>query len=156
MHLTCHCLACDRLVHVDVASAASAWTCPQCGHPRTYTPWPADAPGPCCNCGNSDLWRQKDFPQRLGLLMVAAGAVSSSIAWGFHRPVLALSILGAFAAVDMLLYWIMPDVLVCYRCRARHRTAATNDAVGPYNHELGERYRQERLQLEQAAAKRAV
>lgn len=84
--------------------------------------------------------------------MVALGAIASSIAWADHRPVLALSILGAFALLDMVLYWIMPDVLVCYRCRARHRVAGTGGGFGPYNHELGERYRQERLRVEQHAS----
>lgn len=84
--------------------------------------------------------------------MVALGAILSSIAWAYHRPVLALSILGAFAIVDMVLFWVMPDVLVCYRCRARHRVTPQDGTFGPYDHELGERYRQERLRLEQGAA----
>ena len=83
--------------------------------------------------------------------MVALGAVLSSIAWAYHYPVLALSILGAFALIDMVLFWIMPDVLVCYRCQARHQVATSDAEFGPYDHELGERYRQERLRVEQGA-----
>lgn len=80
--------------------------------------------------------------------MVALAAVLSSIAWGFHRPILALSILTGFALLDMALYVLMPDVLVCYRCRARHRHVSAGAGFTAYNHELGERYRQERLRLE--------
>lgn len=88
----------------------------------------------------------------MGLLMVACGAVFSSIAWAYHRPILALSILAAFGMIDMVLFWIMPDVLVCYRCRARHRISTDTEAFRPYDHELGERYRQERIRLEQEQA----
>lgn len=127
-------------------------TCSHCGLERTI---PANAvengmPTRCLGCGNTDLWRQKDFPQRIGLGMVALGAILSSIAWGYHRPILALSILVGFAITDMVLFWVMPDVLVCYRCRARHRVSAAGESFSPYNHEVGERYRQERIRLEQA------
>lgn len=87
--------------------------------------------------------------------MVALGAVISSIAWGYHRPILALSILAGFALLDMVLFWVMPDVLVCYRCRARHRVASPAGTFQPYNHELGERYRQERIRFEQESSGRA-
>jgi hypothetical protein len=77
------------------------------------------------------------------------GAISSSIAWGYHRPVLALSILMAFALLDMILYLVMPDVLVCYRCQARHHQTEVG-GHGGFNHELAERYRQERIRLRQS------
>jgi hypothetical protein len=109
----------------------------------------AAAPSQCLRCGNPDLWRQKDFPQWLGLLFVGAGAISSSIAWGYHRPVLALGILMGFALLDMALYWVMPDVLVCYRCQTRHHAADVSGHAA-FNHELAERYRQERLRLERS------
>lgn len=107
-----------------------------------------DKPVRCLGCGNEDLWRQKDFPQGLGFVMVLLGAVLSSIAWAYHYPVLAMSILAGFALVDMVLYWLMPDVLVCYRCRARHHVGVADGTFEAYDHELGERYRQEKLRME--------
>jgi hypothetical protein len=79
--------------------------------------------------------------------MVALGAVLSSIAWGFHYPGLALGILAGFGLLDMACYALMPDVLVCYRCRARHHVEKGSSDIASYDHELGERYRQERLRL---------
>lgn len=149
MRLTCHCPACEAAIGLEVDTTPASIVCPQCGHTRAIAADALAAAGPtrCLGCGNADLWRQKDFPQRVGLLMVALGAILSSIAWAYHWPILALSILGGFAIVDMVLFWVMPDVLVCYRCRARHRVTLPEGTFGPYDHEVGERYRQERLRL---------
>jgi len=94
----------------------------------------------CRVCGCDDLWRQKDFPPSVGIFFVAMGALFSTIAWAWHRPVLALSILMGFALVDLLLYTFMSDMLVCYRCRARHRRTAMQDEHPAFNLELNERY----------------
>lgn len=82
--------------------------------------------------------------------MVILGAVLSSIAWWYHRPLTALGILMGFALLDLVLFVVMPDVLVCYRCRARHRGAGADSEHGGFDHELAERYRQEQLRLKQA------
>ncbi len=113
-------------------------------------------PSHCLICGNNDLWRQKNFPQVIGLTMVAAGATLSSIAWWYHRPVWALGILMAFAAIDLLLYAFMPDVLVCYRCRSRHSSDADLSEHPTFDHETAERYRQEQLRLEQLRLEEAT
>jgi hypothetical protein len=150
MKLTFHCPACAVANRIEVVAATTRFACAACGREQKIAADQvvAGLPRQCLCCGNADLWRQKDFPQRLGILMVVLGAVLSSIAWGYHHPVLALSILAGFALVDMLLFWLMPDVLVCYRCRARHRVGADVEGFSGYDHELGERYRQERLRLE--------
>lgn len=151
MQLTCHCPACYQPLQLEVGDLPREVVCTACGHARTIAADAvvSDTPTRCLGCGNGDLWRQKDFPARLGLLMVALGAILSSIAYAYYRPVIALSILAAFAIADMVLFWVMPDVLVCYRCGARHRVAAPPESFQPYDHELGERYRQERLRVEQ-------
>ncbi len=94
----------------------------------------------CRVCGCDDLWRQKDFPPALGLLFVGMGIVFSSLAWAWHRPVLAIGILMAFALVDLLLYTFMGDMLVCYRCRARHRQTPLQEEHPPFSLEISERY----------------
>ncbi len=44
----------------------------------------------------------------------------------------------------LVLFAVLPDVLVCYRCRARHRTAGGDDRT-TFDLETAERYRQERI-----------
>jgi len=115
----------------------------------------SDPPANCLVCGNADLWRQKDFPQLLGLVLVAAGAVLSSIAWYFHWPKTALGLLMAFALADMVVFVVMPDVLVCYRCKARHHHLQSSSAEHPgFSHETAERYRQEELRRLEAQRSR--
>ncbi len=96
----------------------------------------------CRICGCEDLWRQKDFPPGLGLFFVAMGIILSSLAWSYHRPTMALGVLMSFALVDLLLYTFMGDMLVCYRCRSRHRRTAMDEAHSKFDLETAERYRQ--------------
>jgi hypothetical protein len=84
--------------------------------------------------------------------MVALGALLSTIAITFYYPATALGILLAFALVDLLLYVLMPDVLVCYRCQSRHRHTQPGESVPRFNLETAERYRQEAARLTQNRA----
>jgi hypothetical protein len=130
----------------------SALTCDGCHWSRPYQADDLSAAGPrrCLVCGCDDLWRQKDFPQRLGVAMVALGAVLSTIAVALYMPATALGVLLAFALVDLLLFTFMKDVLVCYRCHARYRDAVLKDDHPRFNLETAERYRQEAARLEEA------
>jgi hypothetical protein len=110
-------------------------------------------PEHCLVCGCHDLWRQKDFPQGAGLLMVGLAIVSSTIAYALWRPILALGILMFFALIDAAIYALMRDVLVCYRCRARHGGFLPAAAHPTFDLETAERYRQERLRLEALAGR---
>lgn len=126
--------------------------CVACGWSRACAAedFQKDEPTRCLVCGCHDLWRQKDFPQRLGLLMVAAGIVFSTIAYALWYPVLALGILMFFALIDFLLFAFMRDVLVCYRCGARHGGFEPTAEHSVFQLEVAERYRQERIRLESA------
>lgn len=80
--------------------------------------------------------------------MVGMGIVLSTIAIAYMRPVLALAILMGFALLDMLLFAIMPDRLVCYRCHAHYRGLGKLGQHAVFDLELNERYRQEAARLE--------
>ena len=151
MKLTFLCPSCQAPNRSRLADDQRTIACAACDYHRDVPEdqFSDDKAKSCVVCSNPDLWRQKDFPQSLGILMVALGAIFSSIAWYYHRPVIALSILAAFGVLDMILYIVMPDVLVCYRCRSRHGVTEADESFSGYDHELGERYRQERLRLEQ-------
>jgi hypothetical protein len=99
----------------------------------------------CLVCGCNDLWRQKNFSSRVGLLMVGAAILFSTIAYALWQPVLALGILMGFALIDALLYLFMRDVSVCYRCGARHAGFDPAGSHETFDLEVAERYRQERL-----------
>lgn len=107
----------------------------------------------CALCGCQDLWRQKDFPQSLGIGMVVIGAILSTIAFANYQPLLAIAILGGFALIDMLLYAFMNDVLVCYRCQARYRRFDPAAAFPQFNLETAERYRQTAARLKDSSSR---
>lgn len=150
-----HCPGCQTNQRLDLADDITNIACPACQWERTFS---SDSiaegnPKVCLICGCGDLWRQKDFPQGAGLILVAVGASLSTIAWYLVYPLLAIGILMGFALIDMLLFWLMGDVLVCYRCAARFEATPTDNANISFDHELGEKYRQEAIRLEQAVKK---
>src|SRR5262249_39366434 len=125
MRILFQCPACGHSRLVEVSPEAASLECDGCHwhRPLRTQDFEGGLPRRCLVCGCDDLWRQKDFPQRLGLAMVALGAVLSTIAWAYYEPAIALGILLAFALADMVLFVVMKDVLVCYRCHARYRDA---------------------------------
>lgn len=141
--------------------------CPVCQQRRRAAPEPVEA-AVCCGecqwkrdeggldfanghlcrcrvCGCGDLWRQKDFPPALGLALVATAAILSCIAWAFYKPAVAIGILMFAGLIDMVLYTMMGDMLVCYRCGARHRRTTISDEHPRFDLETAERYRQQDL-----------
>lgn len=148
MHVTFRCPNCDQSQRSHDCHAGGAVKC-GCGwtKPISANDITGEAPNHCLVCGTLDLWRQKDFPPSLGLLFVVIGIVTSSIAIYDHQPVWAIGILMALALLDMLLFVVMSDVLVCYRCQARHGKVDLTGRVA-YDHGLGERYRQEEIRMQ--------
>jgi len=151
MRIDFHCPKCLKADAAEVAANADSLSCSHCGWTRA---WPAgesvNPPAHCLVCGCEDLWRQKDFPAQLGVAIVGAGILFSTLATAWMRPVLAIGILMAFALVDMLLFVFMRDALVCYRCHARFRQAAIDARHPKFQLEVNERYRQEAIRLNQA------
>ncbi len=102
-------------------------------------------------CGCNDLWRQKDFPQKVGVAIVGVGIVLSTIAYYNYWYKAAIAVLIGFALLDLFLFWFMADVLVCYRCGAAHRGTNLEDESHPaFDLEIAERYRQQALRLAEA------
>lgn len=129
--------------------------CPACGW---FAPIPAERlsagkPNGCVVCGCQDLWRQKDFPQRIGVLFVAAGAVLSTIAWAWYKPLWAFGILMFFAALDLIFFALMRDVLVCYRCNARYKRVRNVHESPSFDLGTLEKYRNEAHRLKTSSMK---
>lgn len=142
MHIIFQCPACVKRTICQPEPVTGPVSCGHCNWSRNEAA--DDFDGEYCRrcriCGCNDLWRQKDFPPALGLTFVVIGGVLSTIAWGWHEPEWALGILMFFALVDLVLYTVMNDMLVCYRCRARHRKTLLDDEYAAFDLELNERY----------------
>lgn len=160
MQLVFRCPRCSHPQRAEAVERSPILICQECGWDRPIPPATVEGGHPtrCLVCGCDDLWRQKDFPQSLGILMVGLGILLSTIAWAKMEPAIAIGILMGFALIDMVLYAVMPDVLVCYRCASRHRHSSPPGDHPKFDLEVHERYRQEAIRLdeaEKAAAQRA-
>jgi hypothetical protein len=149
MQVVFHCPGCEQARRTSVTADSGIVRCEACtwSRPLREGDVAGGVPRRCVVCDCGDLWRQKDFPQRLGLAMVALGAILSTIAWAYHLPATALGVLLAFALADLLLFAFMKDVLVCYRCQARYRHAELGEDYPRFSLETAERYRQEAARL---------
>jgi hypothetical protein len=146
------CPHCQEQTRLALDASARVVHCAHCAWSRPVADgvFVEGVPGECLICGCQDLWKQRDFSPKLGLAIVATAAVLSTIAWAYMRPVLAIGILMGFGGLDFVLYAIMPDVLVCYRCAARYRETALPDTIPRFDLEVAERYRQESIRLKKS------
>jgi len=150
-HIIFHCPVCQKRRLTSPEPATGAVSCDECQWNRNegagdFTDGNLTR---CRICGCEDLSRQKDFPPALGLALVATAAILSCIAYASYREVLALGILMVAALIDMVLYSFMGDMLVCYRCGARHRRTKMDEQHPRFDLETAERYRQQELRKQQ-------
>lgn len=153
MELTYVCPGCQTIGRLGNLEAAKTATCARCGKARELNTAAVRDGGlaACAWCSTEDLYIQKDFPHALGLAIVVAGFVVSSVFWYLYMPLSALAVLLGSAALDLLLYYLVPDVTICYRCLSQHRGPGSNPGGrhAPFDLAIGERYRQERLRVEE-------
>ena len=154
MTITFACPRCQRSGRVDLAAGACALECPHCG---IELPIPPDAIGNgelrhCLACPSVDLFVRKDFPQRLGVAIVVLGFAMSCVTWWNYWLYATFGVLFATALVDVLLFALVDDALVCYRCGAEYRQLESMAAHGPFSLDTHERYRQQAARLAQAHA----
>jgi hypothetical protein len=87
----------------------------------------------CLACGHPELYTQRDFPRSLGLAVVIVAAALA--------PFTAYLSLFAAALLDLLLYWRVRRVVVCYVCGARHRGFEENPRHPRFDLTIAERLR---------------
>jgi hypothetical protein len=110
----------------------------------------------CPWCATPDLYLQKDFPQGLGLLILVIGFAISTVFWYYQMPLWTFGVLLASVALDWWFYYRVGDVTICYRCLCQIRgLSAGGTRFRPFDLAVGERYRQERLRIEELQQARA-
>ena len=97
----------------------------------------------CPACGCRDLFIRKDFPQKLGLAIVVIAAVAFLVlAASRQRFWLGAIVLLAAVVADAVMYFFLPRITVCYRCRAEFRDRPINPAHQGFELGVAEKYRQ--------------
>jgi len=145
MNVAFTCPNCNHHVCADVAPGDATFACPGCHRPIAV---PDDAFDGgqlrrCLVCPSTDLYVRKDFPQRLGVGIVAVGIIGSCITWAMSELIATFAVLFATALVDVVLYLVVRDALMCYRCGAVYRTVEGMSRHGPFSLETHERHRQQ-------------
>ena len=78
--------------------------------------------GRCPECGCRDLFIRKDFPQKLGLaVVIVAGVLFLALAARPATFFIGVWVLAVSVLVDGVLFFFVPKITVCYRCRAEFR-----------------------------------
>jgi hypothetical protein len=87
----------------------------------------------CPACGSTQLYVQRDFNQRAGLAVVIVGAALAPFTPYY-------SSLFAAAAIDAVLYAVLPEITVCYRCHAHFRGFRRNPRHTAFDLHTAEQY----------------
>lgn len=149
MNLTFACPQCEETARIDLPPDAERLTCPHCQttiqtHPRSLVDSQLQR---CLVCPSRDVYLRKDFPQRLGVLIVVLGFAASTVTWAYSRPIWTFAILFATALVDVVLYLVMPNAVSCYHCGAQYRGLPQSDGYAGFDLETHERHRQQKLRI---------
>ena len=97
----------------------------------------------CLVCPSTELFVRKNFPQRLGVAIVVIGLAMSCISWAYRDLFWTFAILFSTALLDVILFFVVPDCLTCYRCGARYTGTEEMSHFGNFNLETHEKYRQQ-------------
>lgn len=153
MNVTFSCPACDCGARQEFDAATTAIACPHCGQQIKLPEGAVDGRRlqRCVVCPSHDLYIRKDFPQRVGVLLVAIGVIGSSIAWNYANLPWTFGILFGTALADLLLFLVVGNALMCYRCGAQYRGVTEMDAHGQFNLETHEKHRQVAARLSAAS-----
>jgi hypothetical protein len=153
MELTFQCPNCESVNHLPSLESVEEASCRQCGYARPLHRELIDHGQlrACPWCATDDLYLQKDFPHVLGLFIVIVGFVISTVFWYYEKPLATYAVLLSSALLDMVLYYRVPDVTICYRCLSQVRGAGSSAGgrLQPFDLAIGERYRQERIRIEE-------
>jgi hypothetical protein len=125
------CTTCEkRLARI---AGEPARPCEHCSAPSDGTAPPEGSIiEQCSACTHDQLYFQKDFNRTTGVALVAIGAVF--VPWTYGASLLAVTIL------DYIVWRMVKDVIVCYRCQAVHRGYPPNPALKPFDLVIHDRH----------------
>ena len=129
--------ACPRCGKEATAGLDGQGLCRSCGE-ATALPMSAElresrVVEACPACGSTLLYVQRDFNQKAGLAVVAVGAVLAPFTPYYSSLMVA-------ALIDAVLYALLPEITVCYRCHAHFRGFARNPRHRAFDLHLAEQY----------------
>jgi hypothetical protein len=158
VRVTFACPQCEAALTLPLEESTQELVCPACGH---HWPVPAEAVTAgevhrCVICPSEELYVRKDFPQKLGILIVVFSIILSSITWYYRMIYATYGIFFAMAALDFALWFLMGNMLQCYRCQTQYRGLAGLEKHDGFDLETHEKHRQQLIRLAEAEAEQAA
>ena len=93
----------------------------------------------CAACGAQEMFTRKDFPQKLGLLVVLVAGIAAIVYFQIDLRI-AYAILAAAVLIDLALYLMVGKVTSCYACRAEYRGVSQNPKHEAFDLATAEKY----------------
>ena len=129
--------ACPRCGAEALAGVDGRGSCAKCGAESPLEPsttlrdeWMVDR---CPVCQGEQFYVQRDFNQKVGLGVMIVGALFAPF-----TPYYAS--LGVAAAVDAILYALLAEITICYRCHAHFRGFRRNPRHEAFDLHVAEQY----------------
>ena len=133
MDVRLDCPTCKAPMSFSVGAAPVPAACSACERSISpFAPTVENVVERCAACGEYRLYRQKDLNPRVGLAVILSSAVISLALLPFS-PLAAYAVLFLLAAIDLGLYRMLPAVIICYRCQAKHRRFAPQTKIEPFD-----------------------
>jgi hypothetical protein len=130
------CEQCLAMLRFDASAVPANLACRRCGAGRSVAPSEsvrtANRLDLCPVCGSGYFYREKDFNAWAGGAIIVA-AIAGFLFMADRDIAIALGILLGAAALDFVVYLLVPFRYVCYRCLASMRGAVQDPAIGPYD-----------------------
>ena len=148
MNIVFRCPQCHAISRAEFGPETETISCAACGRG-----WPAagavrnEALVRCLVCPSTELFIRKDFSQSLGVAIVVAGVVASSLFWAYHKPYWTYAVLFATALIDVVLYFTVGNLLQCYRCQAQYRGIDEIENHAGFDLETHEKHRQQKIRM---------
>jgi hypothetical protein len=128
------CPACGREA---IAGRDGAGRCHACGAAPTLATTASLREGGivdlCPACGGDQLYVQRDFNQKAGLVIVVLGAALAPFTPFYSSLIVA-------TLADAALYLVLPEITICYRCQAHFRGFARNPKHQAFDLHVAEQY----------------
>jgi hypothetical protein len=146
------CPKCDQTTQVGFTPTTAELPCAHCGYvlPPTSGALQDDKLTRCLCCGSEELFVRKDFSQRLGITIIVVGLIVSTIFWWNYMRMATYATLFATALLDLALYFIVGNLLECYRCHAQYRGLPQLEQYDAFSLEVHEKHRQQAIRLREA------
>lgn len=143
LEITLTCIECGSGVHVHPTKDAENAECGVC---QTLNPIKFDENHmlgivkDCPKCERKDFFKQKDFNRKIGVGLFVLGAISVPvfILMDIGFPWI-YSVFFLMVILDIALYFILPLVVVCYKCQTCFRGVENIEEIHGFNHEMNDR-----------------